>query len=290
MSAAGEPPRGIHWLASYPKSGNTWFRVLLDNLRADGPEPARINALGDHAASSSRAWLDEVLGYASADLSADEIDRLRPAIYRWTLRQPGVATIKTHEAWTLTAGGEPLLGREATLGAVYLVRNPLDVAVSAAAHWGCSLDAAIERMGASDAALSDARRSLRPQVRQRLLSWSQHVRSWTGGAVPNVLLLRYEDLLADTATHFARAAVHLGLPADPARIARAVRHSRFEELARQEREQGFRERPPEAGRFFRSGRAGGGREQLSAAQVGRLLDDHGELMKALGYHGDFGLR
>lgn len=286
MNAAGEPPRGIYWLASYPKSGNTWFRVLLDNLRGGGPVPARINALSGNAISTSRAWLDEMLGYASADLSADEIDRLRPTLYRWTLRAPGVAIVKTHEAWTLTADGEPLLGREATLGAVYLVRHPFDVAVSAAAHWRCSFDAAIERMGSTEAALSDSRRSLRPHIRQRLLSWSQHVRSWTDGAAPNVLLLRYEDLLADTEHHFARAAIHLGLDADPVQVARAVQHSRFEELARQEREQGFRERPPDVQRFFRSGRAGGWREALSTAQVDRLLNDHGELMKALGYGTD----
>lgn len=283
MSAPDAAPRGIHWLASYPKSGNTWFRVLLDNLRADGPEPVSINALASGAISSSRAWLDAVLGYASADLSADEIDRLRPALYRWTLRRPGVSCIKTHEAWTLTADGEPLLGSEVTLGAVYLLRNPLDVAVSAAEHWRCSLDAAIERMGAPDAALAGSRTRLRPHVRQRLLSWSQHVRSWTDGAVPNVLVLRYEDLLADTEAQFARAAAHLGLATDAARIARAVQHSRFEELARQERAQGFRERPPETRRFFGRGRAGGWRDALSPAQVARLVGDHGELMRRFGY-------
>lgn len=283
MSAADPTRRGIYWLASYPKSGNTWFRVLLNNLQADRPTPVSINALDSGSISSSRAWLDAVLGYASADLTADEVDRLRPAVYRWGLRQPGIAFHKTHEAWTLTVDGEPLLSRDATLGAIYLLRNPLDVAVSAAAHWRCSLDQAIERMGAADAALSDTRTRLRPHVRQRLLSWSQHVRSWTDGSAPNVRVLRYEDLLADTEARFADAAAHLGLPADRDRIARAVQHSRFEELVRQEREQGFRERPPDTRRFFNAGRHGGWREQLSPGQVARLVDDHGELMQTFGY-------
>lgn len=283
MSAPETAPRGIYWLASYPKSGNTWFRALINNLLADGPAPVSINALDHGSISSARSWLDGLLGYASANLSADEIDRLRPALYRWSLRRPGIVHHKTHEAWTRTVDGEPLLCREATLGAVYLLRNPLDVAVSAAAHWRCSVDAAIERMGAHDAALSNTRTSLRPHVRQRLLSWSQHVRSWTDTPDLNCLVLRYEDLLADTAAQFGRAAAHLGLPSDPARIGRAVQHSRFEELARQEREQGFSERPPDAQRFFRAGRRGGWREQLTPAQVARVVDEHGALMQRHGY-------
>jgi hypothetical protein len=39
---------GILWFASYPKSGNTWLRILLTNLRRDGKEPVDINeAAGD---------------------------------------------------------------------------------------------------------------------------------------------------------------------------------------------------------------------------------------------------
>ena len=33
---------GIYWLASYPKSGNTWFRAFLHNLRNHLDRPANI--------------------------------------------------------------------------------------------------------------------------------------------------------------------------------------------------------------------------------------------------------
>ena len=53
---------GIYWLASYPKSGNTWFRAFLCNLQEDGEEPADINDLATGGIASARGWLDEVLG------------------------------------------------------------------------------------------------------------------------------------------------------------------------------------------------------------------------------------
>ena len=35
----------IHWLASYPKSGNTWMRAYLANYLMDPDEPVSINDL-----------------------------------------------------------------------------------------------------------------------------------------------------------------------------------------------------------------------------------------------------
>lgn len=274
---------GIYWLASYPKSGNTWFRSFLSNLQQDGDAPAHINELATGTIASARDWLDEALGFDSADLSADEIDRLRPAVYRWGLRDPEVGYHKIHDAYTRTAAGEPLVGREATLGALYIVRNPLDVAPSAANHWHVSMDEAIARMGRHDMALASDGKKLNKQVRQKLLSWSQHVLSWADAPGLNRLVIRYEDMLAAPIATFTQAARFLQLPCDPVRVGKAVRFSDFQVLSRQEAEKGFRERPTEAGRFFRQGRSGGWRSQLTAAQAARIVADHGEVMRRFGY-------
>jgi hypothetical protein len=127
-----------------------------------------------------------------------------------------------------------------------------------------------------------------PQVRQRLLDWSSHVLSWVHAPGLRVHVVRYEDLLADPSLHFAAAARFLGLPADEASLRRAIEASRFEELAGQEANKGFRERPRQAAKFFRSGRAGGWREELSAAQVARLVDAHEPVMRRFGYLDDQG--
>lgn len=61
------------WLASYPKSGNTWFRAFLANLLADSNVPVDINNLGIGPIASSRGALDSTLGYDSSNLTHEEI-------------------------------------------------------------------------------------------------------------------------------------------------------------------------------------------------------------------------
>ncbi|GAB3430690.1 sulfotransferase domain-containing protein [Massilia solisilvae] len=273
---------GIYWLASYPKSGNTWFRSFLTNLQADGDTPVDIDSLGSGIASS-RAWLDAVLGFDTADLGHDETERVRPAVYDWSSRQPAPTYHKIHDAFIHTVDAEPLVGRAGTLGALYILRNPLDVAPSFANHLGKSIDHAIARMGDPEFALAARKRRLDSQVRQRLLSWSQHVESWVDAPDLNLLVIRYEDMLDDPIDTFTRAARFLHLPDDPARIEKSVRFSDFKVLAAQETRGGFRERPPESTRFFLSGKSGTWRDRLTDAQVERIVADHRAVMRRFGY-------
>src|SRR6056297_2434972 len=71
------------WLASYPKSGNTWFRVFLSNLFSETPEPADINSLHETPIASARQPFDEATGLPSSDLTFEEVDHLRPEVYRF---------------------------------------------------------------------------------------------------------------------------------------------------------------------------------------------------------------
>ena len=274
---------GIYWLASYPKSGNTWFRSFLHNLVTDADTPAFIDDLRTGQIASSRSWLDEVLGFDSAELDADEVDHLRPAVYRWSLRDAQIGYHKIHDAYTHTVDGEPLVSREATRGAIYIVRNPLDVAPSAANHWQLDLDATIARMGRHDMALATSRSRLLEQVRQRLLSWSAHVLSWVDAPGLPCVVLRYEDMLDQPLDSFTRAAGFLELPQNRSRIEKAIRFSDFKLLSQQEADKGFRERPPRAARFFRPGTCGAWRQALGPAQIQRIIADHGAVMRRFGY-------
>lgn len=101
----------IYWLASYPKSGNTWFRTFLSNLQQNGDSPADINELDTGNIASSRGWLDNVLGFDTAELNADEIDRLRPFVYQWSKQNAEIAYHKIHDAYAYTTDGLPLVGR-----------------------------------------------------------------------------------------------------------------------------------------------------------------------------------
>ena len=46
----------IVWLASYPKSGNTWVRAFLQNYINDALKPADINALDQYFADESKPY------------------------------------------------------------------------------------------------------------------------------------------------------------------------------------------------------------------------------------------
>ena len=80
------------YLASYPKSGNTWCRVFITELRRlaglDDTEATaaahqqeqelRLNrGLATGSIVSSRHWLDDQLGIESSDLSWAELDKVR---------------------------------------------------------------------------------------------------------------------------------------------------------------------------------------------------------------------
>ena len=65
------------WLASYPKSGNTWLRALLTNYLLDGGGPASINALIGSWIANRRDLFHRYTGVPSSDLSGEEVLRLR---------------------------------------------------------------------------------------------------------------------------------------------------------------------------------------------------------------------
>ena len=246
---------GIVWLASFPKSGNTWFRAFLANLIADRPHAVDINELG-YGNFVGRHNFDAALGWETSDLTAEAIDRLRPQVQD-VLAQQENAFYKTHEAFTHPQTGEPLFSLGATRAALYFVRNPLDVAVSYGDHLGVDTDAAIERMNDRAAHLLSSKGKLNSQLAQPLGDWSGHVRSWADAAGLRVRVVRYEDMLARTEEVFTGACRFAGLPDEPARVSRALGHSSFRELQRQERAKGFAE-AAQTGQAVLPQRASGG--------------------------------
>jgi aryl sulfotransferase len=191
--------------------------------------------------------------------------------------------IKAHDAYALNADGEPLLGRGVARAAVYLVRDPRDVAISLAFHNSTTVDAAIELMNAPDGALCGGRKGLPPQLRQKLTGWSGHVASWLDQTDTPVHLVRYEDMRAEPVVAFAAALAFAGRTATAEEVERAVRHADFDELRRQENEKGFGERMSRAAPFFRSGQAGAWRQDLAPDQVARIEAAHAPMMERLGY-------
>ncbi|HEY0107196.1 MAG TPA: sulfotransferase domain-containing protein [Rhizomicrobium sp.] len=285
------------WLASYPKSGNTWFRMLVANLSARDGTPVDINALPERSGiASARGPFDYLTLVDSGLLTHEEVDCLRPRVYEALANgaaddeydmpetAPAVRFVKVHDAYTLTRTGEPLLaGARGADGAIVIVRDPRDVAPSLANHLGTDMDGAVRFMGNCDSAFCGVLKAQYYQLRQGLRGWSGHVASWLDQADIPVHLIRYEDLHADTAAAFGRALAFAKFPASPDAIARAAALANFDQLRAQERQKGFGEAPRPNVRFFRRGEAGAWRDELTAKQVARIEADHGATMRRLGY-------
>jgi hypothetical protein len=278
---------GIYWLASYPKSGNTWLRAFLVNLRQNRDEPADINRLGRIPIASFRVSFDRLTGLASSDLTFEEIERLRPEVYR-KLAEAGPEPIflKIHDAYTLLPGGGPLVPPEVTLGVVYIVRNPLDVAVSLAQHSGGDLSDAIAAMNNPCHCICNSPGGLFRQLPQKLTSWSAHVEGWLDGSGLKALLIRYEDMAAAPLETFEAVARFMGLSHSRERLRKAIRFSSFDVLKRQESAKGFKERPLKSQSFFREGTCGSWKKHLSNGQARELINAHKRTMKRFGYLDD----
>ncbi|KTC96136.1 sulfotransferase domain-containing protein [Legionella erythra] len=276
--------QGIFWLASYPKSGNTWFRIVLSKLLQPASELSLINDMDNILGSpmvANRGWMNKALGFDSATLSDDEVDKLRPKAYAsFAARLEHPVYIKVHDAYTFINDDQPLFPSEGCLGAIYFIRNPLDAAISMAHHVQCPLDWSIHMMGQAgfEVPLPGQRDK---QLRQKLLSWSLHVESWT--LLPDfpVLVLRYEDMLTDPLATFGKALQFLGLDFTQAAVLNAIENSSFDKLQAFERQFGFKEK--QNGPFFRKGIAGDWRNTLTETQVRQVVTQHAPIMQQYGY-------
>jgi Sulfotransferase domain len=274
---------GIYWLASYPKSGNTWLRAFLTNYLSNSEKPADINELDGSWAATARETFDDYVGIDSSSLSRRQINYYRPLVYsQMSADYAGPLFFKIHDAFTRNAQGQPLFPACGTAGGVYLIRNPLDVAVSYAHHQAKEIDRIVEEMGRDDTMLAGSTQG-GTQLPQRLLSWSGHVKSWVDTPEFQILVLRYEDMLQRPEAAFESVVRFAGFEVDMARLRRAVDFSSFDSLRAQEFERGFREKQPRAKSFFREGRTGAWRESLSKVQVDRLVAANREMMLRFGY-------
>ncbi|TCK28077.1 sulfotransferase domain-containing protein [Ancylobacter aquaticus] len=275
---------GLTLIASYPKSGNTWLRAFLASHLRDG-RPIDLNAdLSEVPNLTSRSLQDCHAGLEHSDLSRQEVALLRPLTSRRIAReQPGF--YKTHDSNLVPPGArEPAIPPDAIDRVVCIVRDPRDVAVSAAAHFGWSLDDSVDRMADTAFCIGHSPRRLNANVEQWISSWSAHVESWLDAGGVQLLMLRYEDLLADPLESFTQLCRFLDLDDTRHAVSRSLEESRFSALAGQEARGGFRERSrTSTAPFFRAGKAGEWRTALPAVLAERVVGTHSRVMARVGY-------
>ena len=290
QSGARPEERGIIWLASYPRSGNTWLRNFVNNLLGilHGQPQGSINAL-----KHSTVWdvdpryYRRILGRPPSEKYRREVAAARARVQELIASQAnGRIFVKTHTA-ALKVDGALAINWKVAAGAVYIVRNPLDVVCSMAPHFGIPVEKAVDRLCQRDFRTGNSPK----HASETYGSWSQHVASWTANTLPvEPHVMRYEDMVERPAETFGAFARFAGRGVDDAQIADAIELSTFERLREQEREQGYRERPKiSSDGFFRKGRVGQWRETLPTTLVQRIVAEHGAQMGRFGYLPDTAL-
>lgn len=270
----------ITWLASYPKSGNTWLRAFLANYLSDGKRAVEINTLPYFSHGEMAGGLFQQIARRPLNaLTERDIQRLRPTVHGIVARldrDPNF--VKTHNA-LVSLFGVPIITPQVTRNAIYVIRNPLDVVISYADHHGLTIDKAIEQMARAD----NRTPTTEKQVFQFLGRWCDHVRSWLTAPGLKCHVVRYEDLLRDPQESFGAVGAFLGIAAKRSRLVRAIHHSSFRVLQTQESTSGFYERSQHSAAFFRAGESDQWKRTLTASQVDRIVSTHGEVMARHGY-------
>ena len=237
------------FIVSYPRSGNTWTRFLIANLL-----------------------------YAGQPVSFANIERLIPDAEaqssRYLKRIPGPRVIKSHQYFD-----------HRYPKVLYITRDPRDVAVS---YYNFSRK---YRHIADDYPLEHYVHGF---VTGTLLSsawgtWAENVGTWVAArnGRNTFLLLRYEDLIADTQTELAKVARFFGVNASPGELSQAIENSSADHLRELEKKEGGEWVTTKDKRsdipFIGSAAAGKWKSVLPSAAVEEIETAWGNMMAQLGY-------
>jgi hypothetical protein len=263
------PPRNIVWIASYPKSGNTWVRFLVCNLLFGRQDSA-------HTLNARVPDIHELGAQAPDDLPA--------------------GIFKTHFVYSAAV---PLAQR--TAAAIYVVRHPADVLVSNF-HYSQRSVGGVEDSQIAFGRYFDAfvqNRGDPRWIQMGMGSWDGNVRSWLGIRHPfPVILLKYEEMMTHPRNACEMLAKLLKPNSTAAEIDAAIVNSSFtrmreiEDADIRDRRVGIFYKPylqasiADGRRFMRSGTMGEGVRRLTVEQRARLQAAFAPLLKELDYSGE----
>ena len=268
---------GAVWIASYPKSGNTWLRCLLEAYRRNGN--LDINDMRITTGDGGAVIIQGVSPIPIIELGFRGEMLVRPAaLLNLFTRMTKPMWIKTHFANIQPPGLPHCIPQDFTERAVYIVRDPRAVFLSFAQFFNFSLKTAADAMANNEFAIG----GMGKHASTLLSSWSNHAASWTSETAYPVHIVKYEDLIKDSAKELSEVLEFMGVEVNKATVERAVKAADINKLKHEEEKGGFRENITEKhGNFFNGGTSW--KEELGQKWIARIEEDHGKVMKALGY-------
>ena len=228
----------IIWIASYPKSGNTWVRSFLSSYIYTKGKKFNFSDLDEIRAFPSDPeinFLKKKYGNYKFTHMSENWDNFQKDI----IKKKEFTFLKTHNA-LVDVKKFSFTSLENTIGLIYIIRDPRDVVISYSSHLNVNLEKTINYMinkNLVEKTPDNFDRSL-------ITSWSNHYNSWKQLPLEK-LIIRYEDLLDEPEQTFTKIIKYLSkivnLKIDKQLLKTSIENVNFKNLKNLEVKNGFGE-------------------------------------------------
>ena len=183
----------IIWLASYPKSGNTWLRSIVSSLLYSKSGNFDFELLKNIRQFPEKQFFKDIINDFS---NFNEIKRNWITAQEKINLSQNVRIFKTHQG-KYTLGEHNFTNDKNTLAVIYIVRDPRNLVKSISHHFDFTLDKACKFL-LSPEVIGDGKDFEEQQdgMYNLLGKWNDHYRSWTRDK-NNLLIIKYEDLIVN---------------------------------------------------------------------------------------------
>ena len=275
----------IIWLASYPKSGNTYLRSFLSTYFFSKDGNYSFDLL-KNIRQYPKSSLFFNLGINIKD--KHEVAKSHLKVQSIINKEKGSRFLKTHSG-LVKMDGYNFTDMNNSLGVIYIVRDPRDVVISFSHHNNQPVSETLKMI--EENFILDAEENRVPVY---MGSWSFHYNSWKSFKSSNkYLLIKYEDLIKYKENIFKKVLIFIkklsngSFEVNDSKIKKVIQEIEFEKLKKLEEKKGF----PEAKEykdgkkisFFRKGLSGQWKNNLDLKTINSIEKSCGKEMKELGY-------
>lgn len=275
----------IIFIASYPKSGSTWIRILLSSIIYSNKGAFEFRDLKKIQTFSQLSNFENLKNYKIKNNNLDPeftVNNWINAQKRINIEEKKTKFFKTHNIRGIV-NKKYFTDKSVCAGFIYIVRDPRDVVISKAHYNGITIDESIQRM------LFDEKVTTTPNnVTEYVNTWKNHVISWYSFKDVPRLFIRYEDMINkiemvisqlfefinENSTYEIKDNQHLK--------SNILKTTDFKRLQNTEKTKGFVEKS-EYAPFFRSGKSQQWKTVLTKKQIGLIEKNLMETMRHLNY-------